>query len=64
MRSFLICAPHQRIFGWSKMIRVVQHVACTGQKRNAYRFVVGKPVRKKLPGRPSRRWEYNIKVYI
>jgi hypothetical protein len=46
------------------MIRVVQLIARMGQKRNTYGILVGKPERKKLPGRPRRRWEYNIKVYI
>jgi hypothetical protein len=33
-----------------------------GEKRNAYRVLVGKPERKRPLGRPRRRWEYNIKV--
>ena len=28
-----------------------------GQNRNTYRVLVRKPVRKRLPGRPRRRWE-------
>jgi hypothetical protein len=31
-----------------------------GEKRNAYRILVGKPEGKKLLGRPRRRWVDNI----
>jgi hypothetical protein len=33
-----------------------------GEKRNAYRLLVGKPVGKRLPGRPRGRWVDNIKI--
>jgi hypothetical protein len=33
-----------------------------GEKRNAYRIFVGKPVRKRPLGRPRRRWVDNIKI--
>jgi hypothetical protein len=38
--------------------------ACStnGEKRNAYRILVGKPEEKRLLGRPRRRWEDNIKM--
>jgi hypothetical protein len=32
-----------------------------GEKRSAYRILVGKPEGKRLLGRPRRRWEDNIK---
>jgi hypothetical protein len=32
-----------------------------GEKRNAYRILVGKPEGKKSLGRPRRRWVDNIK---
>jgi hypothetical protein len=38
------------------------HVARKEQKRNAYRFLVGKPEGKRPLGRPSRRWVDNIKI--
>jgi hypothetical protein len=40
--------------------------ACSthGEKRNAYRILVGKPERKKLIGRPRIRWEDNIRMYL
>jgi hypothetical protein len=33
-----------------------------GEKRNAYRILVGKPEGKRPLGRPRRRWVYNIKM--
>ena len=45
-----------RIIGW------VGHVALMGERRNAYRVVVGKPVRKRPLGILRRRWEYNKKM--
>jgi hypothetical protein len=32
------------------------------EKKNAYRILVGKPERKRQLGRPSSRWEDNIKM--
>jgi hypothetical protein len=38
--------------------------ACStnGEKRNAYRVLMGKPEAKRPLGRPRRRWEDNIKM--
>jgi hypothetical protein len=33
-----------------------------GEKRNVYRFLVGKPEGKRPLGRPRRRWTDNIKI--
>jgi len=33
-----------------------------GERRGAYRVLVGKPEGKRLPGRPRRRWEDNFKM--
>jgi hypothetical protein len=33
-----------------------------GEKRNAYRLLVGKPVGKRQLGRPRRRWVDNIRM--
>jgi hypothetical protein len=38
------------------------HVARLGEKRNAYRILVGKPEGKRPLGRPRRRCEDNIKM--
>ena len=34
------------------------------QSRNAYRVLVGEPEGKRSSGRPRRRWEDNIKIYL
>jgi hypothetical protein len=41
---------------------VGRHVARIGEKRNAYRILVGKPERRRPLGRPKRRWVDNIKM--
>jgi hypothetical protein len=40
--------------------------ACSkhGEKRNAYRILVGKPEGKRPLGRPRRRWDDNIKMNL
>jgi hypothetical protein len=45
----------------SRMMRWVGHVARMGEKRNAYRILVGKPEGKRPLGRPRCRWVDNIK---
>jgi hypothetical protein len=35
-----------------------------GEKRNAYRVLVGKPEGKRPMGRPRSRWVDNIKMYL
>jgi hypothetical protein len=35
-----------------------------GEKRNAYRILVGNPEGKRPLGRPRRRWVDNIKMYL
>jgi hypothetical protein len=35
-----------------------------GEKRNAYRIMVGKPKGKRPLGRPRRRWMDNIKIAL
>jgi len=39
-------------------------MACIGEKRHEYRVFVEKPVGKRPPGRPRRRFEDNIKIYL
>jgi hypothetical protein len=40
------------------------HVACIGEGRGVYRVLVGRPEGKRPLGRPRRRWEDNIKMYL
>jgi hypothetical protein len=42
----------------------VRHVARIGEKRNAYRILVGKPEGKRPLGRPRRKSVDNIKIDI
>ena len=46
----------------SRRMRWVGHVASTGERRGAYRVLVGKPEGKRPPERTRRRWENNIKM--
>jgi hypothetical protein len=46
----------------SRGMRWAGHVARIGEKRNAYRLLVGKPEGKKPLGRPRRRWVDNIRM--
>ena len=48
----------------SKRMRWVGHAAHMGERRGAYRVLVGKPQRKRPLGRPRYRWEDNIKMDI
>jgi hypothetical protein len=41
-----------------------EHVAHVGEKRTAYRALLGQHEEKRRLGRPRRRWEDNIKKYI
>jgi hypothetical protein len=43
-------------------MRCAGHVAHTGEGRNVYRVLVGKPKGKKPFGSPRRRWEDGIKM--
>jgi hypothetical protein len=46
----------------SRRMTLAGHVARMGEKRNAYRMLVGKPERKRPLGRQRRRWVDNIKI--
>jgi hypothetical protein len=43
-------------------MRWVGNVTPVGEMRNAYKILVGELERKRLLGRPRRRWEDNIRV--
>jgi hypothetical protein len=45
-----------------RRMRWAGHVARMGEKRCAYRILVGRPEERRPLGRPRRRWEDNIKV--
>jgi hypothetical protein len=46
----------------SSKMRWAGHIARMGEKRNAYRILVGKPEVKRPLGRPRGRWIDNIRV--
>jgi hypothetical protein len=46
----------------SRRMRWEGHVAHMGEKRNAYRLLVGMPEGKRPLGRPRRRWVDNIRM--
>jgi hypothetical protein len=39
-------------------------VARNGEERNVYRVLMGKPEEKRPLGRPRRRWENGIRMYL
>jgi hypothetical protein len=46
----------------ARRMRWAWHVARMGEKRNAYRLLVGKPEGRRPLGRPRRRWLDNIRM--
>jgi hypothetical protein len=46
----------------SRRMRWAGHVARMGEKRGAYRILMGRPERARPLGRPRRRWEDNIEM--
>jgi hypothetical protein len=48
----------------SRRKRWVGHVARMGEERNMYRVLMGKPEGKRPLGRPRRRWEDGIIMYL
>jgi hypothetical protein len=60
----MICTPPNIILVTkSRRMRWAVHVACVGERRDAYRVLVGKPEGKRSLGRPMHRQEDNIKMY-
>jgi hypothetical protein len=48
----------------SRRMRWTEHIASMGEKMSAYRFLVGNPEGMRPLGRPRRRWEDDIKMYL
>ena len=48
----------------SRRMRWAEHVTRMGKDRGVHRVLVGKPKGKRPLGRPRRRWEDNIKMYL
>jgi hypothetical protein len=47
-----------------RRLRWAGHVACMREERGVHRVLVGKPERKRPLGRPTHRWEDNIKTEL
>jgi len=62
--SDLYCSPNNVRVIKSRRMRWVVHVARMGEGRGVHRVLVGKPEGKRPWGRPRRRWEDNIKMYL
>jgi S-ribosylhomocysteine lyase LuxS involved in autoinducer biosynthesis len=45
-----------------KRVRIARQMSPMGERKGAYRTLVGKPEGRRPLGRLSRRWEYNIKT--
>jgi hypothetical protein len=58
----LHCSPSTIRIIRSRRMRWAGHVARMGEKRNAYRLLVGKPEGKIPLGRPRRGWVDNIRM--
>jgi hypothetical protein len=46
----------------SRKLRCTGHVAHVGERKHAYRVLVGKPEERRPLGRPRPRWKDNIKI--
>jgi hypothetical protein len=60
----LYCSPSIIRIIKSRRMRWAGHVSRMGEKRNAYRLLVGKPEGKRPLGRPRRMWVDNIKMNL
>jgi len=61
--NVLYCSPNiVRVIKWRRM-RWARHVARIGVRKYVYRVLVGKPEQRAL-GRPMRRCDDNIKMYL
>ena len=56
----MLCTPHQ--ISIISKDRLTGHVAHMGERRDAHRVLVGKPEGRRPLGRPTPRWEDNIKT--
>ena len=48
----------------SRRLRWAGHVARMEEGKNVFKFLTGKPTRKRPLGRPRRRWEDNIRMNL
>jgi len=60
--QYSLPTPNIRLI--SSRMRWLGHVARVGDRRGAYRILVGGPGGKRRPGRPRPRWKDNIKTNL
>ena len=48
----------------SRRFRWAEHVARMEEGRSAFKILTGKPIAKRPLGRPRRRWEDNVRIYL
>jgi hypothetical protein len=61
MWSHISCALH---IGDGNDNEIADHVLCMGKPSDAYKIVVGKPLRKRPYRRSMQKWDNNIKMDI
>jgi hypothetical protein len=66
MRNFITCTLRQILIRMikSRSMRWAGQATRMGEKRNAYRILMGKPEGKRPLGRPRRRLVDNIKIHL
>jgi len=60
----LCSSPNIILVTISRRMKWVGQVTCMGERRSAYRILVGRPEGRRTLGRPRHGWEDNIKVYL
>jgi hypothetical protein len=60
--NYLYCSPNIVLVIRSRRMRLAGHVARMGERRGAYRVLVGKPEGKRPLVRPRPRWKDIIKM--
>jgi hypothetical protein len=60
--SFLLYLP--TVYWFYLLDKFVRYRARMGEVRGAYNILVGRPEGRRPLGRPRRRWEDNIKMYL
>jgi hypothetical protein len=48
----------------SRRLRLAEHTVCMGERRGAFRVLVGQPEGRRPLGISRRRWEGNIKMHL
>ena len=64
MRKFIACSPNIVRVIKSRRFRCADHVATMGEHRRALNILTGTTTEKRPLGRPRRRWEDTIRMYI